>query len=230
MLAQGHEVVLYAYDQLAGIPDGITIADAAAILPPDRIIHHHSGSVSLFSNHFRYELMRRGLGTWVDADTYLFAPLPGDSPYLMGWHEEKIATGVLRLPDNCPMLPPLLDLFRQKRVPSWMPWQERAKAWVRLLTSGSANLGQMPWGVAGPRAVTALAKRHGLDRFACPQDVLYPWTWRDTLWIVDPSQKLEDRISERTIAASLFNSLLSELKDRPAPAGSFLARLQREGE
>ena len=40
------------------------LRDAAEILPESRIIRHKTGSVALFANWFRYELQRRGLGTW----------------------------------------------------------------------------------------------------------------------------------------------------------------------
>src|SRR4051812_12851319 len=82
MLRVGHPVTLYCYQEPAGVPEGVQLADAREVLAEELIIRHHSGSVSLFSNRFRYELQRRAAGTWVDLDHYCLAPIPGTDPYL----------------------------------------------------------------------------------------------------------------------------------------------------
>jgi len=101
VLRQGHRLSLYCYDRPDGVPHGVELRDAAAILPKTSIIRHHSGSVALFANRFRYELQRRGLGTWLDADAYLVRPLDGSSDYLIGEFEPgRFNNGVLRLPQD----------------------------------------------------------------------------------------------------------------------------------
>jgi hypothetical protein len=40
---------------------------------------------------------------------------------------------------------------------------------------------------------------------------------------------LDDVISEATVAIHLWNYCISDIKDGPAPPGTFLERLQREG-
>jgi hypothetical protein len=77
IVSQGHQLTLYCYEEPAGVPAGVVVADAAEILPEGDIRAH-------FSDHFRYELQRRNAGIWVDADVYLLAPLPSDPPYLFG--------------------------------------------------------------------------------------------------------------------------------------------------
>ena len=75
VLRQGHRLVLWCYDEPRHVPDGVELRDAAEIVPRHGSSDHHSGSVSLFSNLFRYELQRQGLGTWLDSDVYLLKPL-----------------------------------------------------------------------------------------------------------------------------------------------------------
>ncbi|WP_233222456.1 hypothetical protein [Allosphingosinicella deserti] len=230
VLRQGHRFVLYRYDDIEGIPVGVELRDAAEIVPASRIIRHKGGSVALFANLFRYELQRQGLGTWLDLDLYLLKPLDMEAPYLLGEEEPgRYTNGVLRLPPDCPMLPALLALFEERTVPAWIPWRARLAAHWRLWRTGRAGLSQMPWGSAGPAALTHLAILHGLSDRALPPEILYPVHWRDARWIVDPECLLEDRVSGRTIALHLYNELIKGFKDRPAPPGSFLARLQSEG-
>ncbi len=87
----------------------------------------------------------------------------------------------------------------------------------------------MPWGSAGPRALSALAKRHDLFRLALPSDVLYPVHWKNAAWIRDPARELEEMITPNSVSLHVFNEKIKGFKNHPAPPGSFLARIQREG-
>jgi hypothetical protein len=230
VLRQGHELALYAYGPVEGVPDGVELRDASGVLPEDRIIRHSGGSPALFANWFRYELQRRGLGTWIDCDIYLLSPLDGEAPYLFGEEEPgRINNGILRCPPDSPFLAPLVDLFEERSVPPWLPPRSRIAAWIRLLSSGRSGLSRMPWGSAGPSALSFLARRHGLDRWARPPEVFYPARWQDALWITDPAIHLDDVAGPATVAVHLWNERIKAVKDGPAAPGSFLARLQSEG-
>ncbi|HEX9953715.1 MAG TPA: hypothetical protein VGB48_00685 [Allosphingosinicella sp.] len=230
MLRQGHRLALYCYRKPQGVPAGVELRDAAAVLPESAILRHQSGSIALFSDRFRYELQRRGAGTWVDTDVYLLKPLPSEQPYLFGEEEPGVInTGVLRLPPDSPLIPPLLALFDEKTVPFWLPLRPRAAALWRLKTGGRSGLSRMPWGSAGPRAITALAKRDGSARLAFPAEVLHPVPWQDAAWIRNPQISLEEKVTERTVSLHLWNERIKHFKEEPAPPGSFLARLQAEG-
>lgn len=230
MLRQGHPLSLYCYRPPAGVPEGVEIRDAAEILPEDRIIRHHTGSVSLFTNWFRYELQRRGLGTWLDCDTYLLAPLDGESQHLFGEYEPGYCNGaVLRLASDSPMLRDLIRPFEETSVPPWLPWKARMAAHWRLRSSGRSDVSRMPWGSLGPLALSYLVRKHGYDHLAQPPDVLYPVRWQDADWIINPQVRLEDVITARTISVHLWNERIKTFKDQPAPPASFLARLHDEG-
>src|SRR5689334_5913692 len=75
VIRQGHRLVLYCYRRPAGVPEEVELKDAATILPESSVFYHRKGSVALFADWFRYELQRRGSGTWVDTDVYLLRPL-----------------------------------------------------------------------------------------------------------------------------------------------------------
>lgn len=239
VLRQGHPLTLWCYDPPAGVPDGVTIADASAVFPESAVIRHRGGSVALFANRFRYELMRRGAGIWMDSDVYLLKPIGSGDTLLFreplpaaasgGGRLEPINGSILRLPPDSPMLPPLLALFQEKIVPHWLPLGARMAARWRRLTTGRTGLSRMPWGVAGPKALTAIAVEQGLYDLAQPADVLHPFAWDEADWIADPGRRLEERATGRTIAVHLWNEVVKPIKDRPARPGSFLARLQQEG-
>jgi hypothetical protein len=230
VLRHGHRVALYCYHPPDGVPAGVEIRDAGEIIAEDRVIVHSSGSAALFANWFRYELQRRAAGTWVDCDAYMLAPLECSRPYLMGEEESgRIANGVLRIPPDSPLLSPLLRIFDETEVPAWLPWPARLSAHLRLLWTGRTGLAAMPWGSAGPAAVSALAREHGVYELALAPDVLYPVHWSGADWIRDPRRQLEEMITERTVSVHLFNEMIKGFKNDPPEPGSFLARLHEEG-
>lgn len=230
VLRQGHSLTLYCYRAPQGVPEGVELADAAQVLPESEVVPYRNGSYSLFSNRFRYELQRRGLGTWLDCDAYLLAPLDGENSYMIGEYEpEKLNPGVLRMPSDSPLLPLLLAPFEERSVPYWLPWLGKAAAYARRVTTGRTGIASMPWGTTGPLGLTALVRRLGEPVHPLPPEILYPVRWQDAAWIADPDQRLEDRITSRTVSVHLWNERIKQLKGKPAAAGSFLARIQAEG-
>lgn len=230
VLRQGEELALYCYAIPDGVPEGVEVRDAAAILPEQRLLRHRTGSVALFSDWFRYELQRKGLGTWLDTDLYLLSPLDGERPNLFGEESHGwINNAVLRLAPDSPLVPALLEMFEKPTTPSWLPWRPYLAGRVREFLAGEANLSRLPWGSTGPRALTALAERFGMAGEALSADVFNPVPWNEAGWILDPAAGLEDMITERTVAVHLWNECIKDFKNEPAPRGSFLERLQLEG-
>lgn len=230
VLRVGHEITLYSYGRLDGVPDGVDVEDAASILPEEAIIRHKEGSVALFANFFRYELQRLGKGFWLDTDQYLIAPIEIDTPYVFGFQDSRlINNGILRLPTDSPLLEDLLALFDQREIPFWLPALERWRAARRLRKHGRTGLEEMPWGSAGPHALTALAHKHGVAHWAVPSEILYPVHYRDALWILDPGRRPEDFLTPHSLGFHLWNKIIAPYKDERATEGSFLARLHAEG-
>jgi hypothetical protein len=232
VLRQGHELRLYCYDEPKGVPAGVELRDAAEILPRKAIIRHPDGGITIFANRFRYELQRLGRGIWIDCDVYLLAPLRSPGPHLFAWQSDVlIANGILRTPPNSPLLPPLLALFDGcPSIPPWLSRSARLKARWRRWRTGRNDVELMPRATTGPHALTWIARETGLDSEALPPETLYPVPWTDAAWIRDPSARLEDRIGASTVALHLWNECIKLFKNLPAAPGSFLARLQEEGQ
>ena len=228
VLRQGHELILYCYTVPANVPDGILIRDAREILPEEQVIRHHSGSVALFANYFRYELQRRGLGTWIDCDVYLLKPIEVDRPSLFAWEAPGlINNAVLRLPPRSSILTDLLAIFEEREVPPWLPARARLASRLRRLRTGRTGLAQMPWGSAGPKAISWLARRHGIAGQALPAHLFYPVPWQQAARIAE--EPLHQLAHPNSVAIHLWNECIKSLKNRPGRPGSFLEQLHREG-
>lgn len=229
-LDHGHDVALYCYRPPDGVPDGVELRDAADLFPETAVIRHRSGSPSLFSNRFRYELQRRGLGIWIDCDLYFVRPLGEQPETIIGDQGGGVlAMGILRLPSDCPMLEPLANLFEERSVPPWLSWRAALPAWLRLKTTGRSGLSQMPWGSAGPNALNWLARKHGWDHLAQPPSRFYPVPWTEADWLIDPGRPLETVIKPDTVAIHLWNEIIRKLDLCDPPPGSFAERLKAEG-
>jgi alpha 1,4-glycosyltransferase len=227
---QGHKVALYCYDEPQGVPAEIDVRDASAIIPRAVISEPWIARADLYSDWFRYELLKRGLGTWVDADVYLVRPLDMEKPYLFGVQDAPIVNNaLLRVPTDSPLLPELLEPFVRRTTPRWLPWHKYLPLRARELLTGQVDLTKVPWGTTSPYALTPLVRKHGLEHWAEPQERFYPVPWQRADWIADPGTALDQVITEGTVAIHLWNRCISQFKNDPAPAGSFLDRLQQEG-
>src|SRR5664280_1517399 len=102
--AVGHPVTLYSYtpDNLKGVPDGIEIRDAREVMPEEKLVRYSdSGAVALGANFFRYALLAKDVGYWVDLDLYFLKALDFKGEYVFGWeYENWINNAVLYVPSN----------------------------------------------------------------------------------------------------------------------------------
>ena len=229
-IARHHRIALYCYNDVRGVPDKVELRDASEILPYETVTAAWCARADLYSDWFRYELLRRGLGTWLDTDVYLLAPIDLESPYLFGAETTKyLNNAVFRAPPDSELLSRLLEPFLKRTTPKWMSWRRYAPMRIRELLTGNLNLTRVPWGTTSPIALSAIARELGLTHLAQPQERFYPAPWQQARWILDPCVGLEDVIGEGTVAVHLWNYCINSFKNEPAPHGSFLQRLHDEG-
>lgn len=220
----GHPVDLYAYGAIDGVPAGVTRRDATEVLPRAALLRHRAtGSWSLGSNRFRYALLRRGRGVWIDCDLLCLRPLP-DAPYLFARETARRINGaVLRLPSTDPVLDDLEAIFTTPRfVPPFEPVRRRVLVALRHRLRRGYGLADMPWGVAGPRALTHYLARRGLAARALPAESFYPVSLRDAgaLLAPDPSA-VTRRLAPDTYCVHLWNQAL-RAQSTPPPPTSFV--------
>src|SRR5215217_9213577 len=102
-LDYGHELTIFTYDQTA-IDSQFCTVDANHILSRERIFFYASepgkGSISGFSNLFRYMLLREFGDFWIDTDVLCLAgEWPVESDFVAAWESETwIGSAVLKLP------------------------------------------------------------------------------------------------------------------------------------
>jgi len=220
-LRQGHRVVLHCYERPADTPTEVEIADARNLLPESRIIRYRgTGSFALFSNLLRYEILKAGLGIYVDCDVYCLRPIE-DAEYIFGREGilkgSSINNAVLELPRHCPALA-ALSAIKDARdfVPPWEKVRRRPLQWLRG-PAAVTPLEDLPWGTTGPRALSYYAEKYGISRYASPVDRFYPVPWVHLELLFDPGLSLGELITHRTDAVHLYNN--NQIKRLPEDIG-----------
>ena len=208
-LANGHEVHLYLYEQIDGVPSGTYVRNAERVLPRSaQFLYREYPSYAGFSNFFRYRLLLQNGGWWVDLDTICLRPFDFASEYVFSSEDvpgggTKANVGATKVLAGCELM---ADLWRQCE---------------------SFDVSKLGWGECGPKLMAEAIGRHDLDRFVQAPAAFCPipwWEWRNVL---DPDEACD--LPEDTYAIHLWNEMwrrASVDKFAEVAAGSLYARLQ----
>ena len=205
-VAHGHRVILYSYSTM-DLPSGIELVDAESIFSRKDVFYYKSGpgagSVSAFSNLFRYRLLEEFGDWWTDTDVIcLTDSMPSQELFFAYEDADSINGAVLKIPQG--------------------------HEFARTLRKEAAALGtDFQWGQCGPRLITAVARRLGLDGHAAPLEKAYPLHWTEALDVLFPEacERIEQK-TRNSYFLHLWNEMLRRaviLKDIRPPRGSFLA-------
>jgi hypothetical protein len=175
-LANGHYFDLYAYGPLSGIPAGTNVRDASEILPASALDRYQRRNVlALFADWFRWELLAKRGGCYVDMDVICLRPLEFNADVVFGWQSVGVpCNAVMAFPAAHPAAIALADRCRRPnrfRHNDSLP--RRIKKGCRfLLGNDPARIG---WGEAGgPAGFQEAVQQYDLGRFGLPYIAFYP--------------------------------------------------------
>jgi len=174
-LANGHDYHLYVYSNVDGIPDGVTVKDANSLIP-EEFVFRTRGSLSIFSDWFRQELLFTCGGYWADLDMVCLRPLRFEEPIVFAKQDSSRAcNALLRFPKHHEVTRLLADVSRNPNTV--MPYDKRGdklRKRVRKYLLGNRRNAVM-WGEpSGPRGLTKMLRYHGLLKLAKPFYYFYP--------------------------------------------------------
>jgi hypothetical protein len=208
---RGHRVELFTYDPQIAVPNWMVRREANEIWSTDHVMSYQRdlgrGSFALHANLFRYAMLHKLGGWWVDLDIVLLRQeLPAD----------EIFFAIER--DN-----PMRATFSVLKFPSGHP--ALAEAVSRCVAAGEDPL----YGETGPDLFTELVRKYNLVRFGQKFDSAYPISALDVPALFDPDQC--DKLKQRC-ARSYFVHLFNETWRRAGiprylgpPQGSFIEDL-----
>lgn len=204
----GHEVSVFSYEPLE-LPPGVAARDAAEILPRHRLYlierGIHRGTVSQFSDHFRYCMIRDTGLVWIDTDIVCLRPDWPDREWLLAGQDTCMVNGAVL---GVPPAHPLLD---------------------DAITVSERLEGVGVWALIGPHLLTALVHEHDVERELLPVDAFYPIHFSkasELLRPLGPGERLT--LPREALGIHLWNEVLRmNGHDRTAdpPPGSALEAL-----
>jgi hypothetical protein len=205
--AQGFDVTLFAYDEVANVPPGLRRRDAAEIVDrawTQRFIYRGKPDLSHFSDYFRYKMFEKSGLSWLDSDVVLIDPakMPAGRTGLVGRERQGTLNGaVLYVAD--------LDL------------QKRFLAEVETLDGKDLS-----WGQTGPLLLDRYSDQLAQSEPIHGPEVFYP-IYHDGVWkaFLPEHRAWCDAQCRSAATLHLFNNVLVRMgywKSIAPPVGSYL--------
>jgi Glycosyltransferase sugar-binding region containing DXD motif/Alpha 1,4-glycosyltransferase conserved region len=169
-LRNGHTYHLYAYGEVAGLPDGAVLKDASEILPESEV--KRFSRIAQFADYFRYKLLYERGGWWTDMDVVCLKPLDFEAEHVFSSEYDKDTTSslnnvVIKAPVGSPIM-----------------------AWA-LEECRSVNPATIGYVALGPSLMNRAIAKFGFEKYVAPPTVFCPipwWEWRR--YIKEPAPAL----------------------------------------
>ncbi|WP_211785268.1 hypothetical protein [Falsirhodobacter algicola] len=207
-LDAGHRTILYSYEPIGNVPEGVELRDASDVLPEEgMLVHERTGSPAPHADLFRYRMLAQHENLiWADTDAYCVKPFETTNGHYHGWESPThINVGVLGLPHDSATLAALLDFTSDEfAIPTWYGDRYTRRLKKAAEAGHPVHTGQQPWGVWGPHALTHFLHETGEAKFSLPQDVLYPFTFADRRKIIKAGIDTTRYLTEDTASIHFY--------------------------
>lgn len=231
-IAHGHPYHLYVYDDLPGIPDGVSIMDANEIIPRSEIFRLPNGSLAAFADWFRWELLYLKGHYWVDTDMICVRPFVFDEAIIFGKQGiAKACPAVLHFEPRYSFCRIMADACASpNRFQPYDNWPHRCLKTLRTLLYRKQRR-RIFWGEAGgPAGFTRALEHYGMFNIGKPFTVFYPIHWTNWRCIFDETLKDDLGLFSDTRAIHLWNEMLRREpgfdKNAQFPQHSLIERLK----
>lgn len=184
-LKNGHDFHLYVYNDVVGIPSGVTVMDANTIIPNDRIFLDDRNGIASFSDWFRYKLLYEKGGWWVDMDVICVKPFDFKDDYCFAREDVdnpiySVNNGIIKAPAEAEFLSDLLNYI------------------------DSCDKDMVIRGAFGPSLLERVLSGYESGDYIQSPEVFCPIHWQDTEKFIEPSDLI---FPDATFAIHLWNEM-----------------------
>jgi mannosyltransferase OCH1-like enzyme len=207
-LQHGHEYHLYTYNDVAGVPAGVTVKDANALMPLTPFGGCHFAVIADF---FRYKLLSEKGGWWTDTDAICIRHFDFEYEYVFS--SENLNTGGKHINNGTIKVPAHSRVMQY----CWMACNAMNKSGIK-------------WGGTGPALIQDAVLEFELESFVQQPEVFCPINPWDAKKFMEACTDLE--ISSEAYAIHLWNESWTTQgldKWKPEP-GSFYDNLEPKGD
>lgn len=179
-LKNQYEYHLYTYNFVENVPDGTIIKDADEVLNRSEIYSYANSSFSAISNRFRFELLYKKGGMWVDTDVVCIKKYDIDEvkdKYIIfsesnkKYNEQKIGACILKFPKGDPILLEAIQICKDKKQ--------------------DIINGTLVWGL-GPSTVKYLVEKYKLEEYVKNWKFANSCSCHHVMTIINPNFKTGD--------------------------------------
>lgn len=167
-LQQGHTFHLYIYDEVKNIPEGTIVMDANTIIPQSEIYVDAFGGFVNLSNLFRYTLLYKRGGWWVDMDTVCLKYFDFTTDYVFSseysdpYNRFMVNTTFIKSPPGAQFLLDCINFSNQR---------------------GHDNI---HWGELGVNLISRMIFTNGLQEYVKPYYCFCPFSAHQVDRVINP--------------------------------------------
>jgi len=232
----GHDVHLYTYDTVQGVPDGVTSKDANEVVPESKIFRQaHKGaghgSIAAFSDYFRWELLLQRGGFWCDTDIVCIKPFSFNDPLVFGKESETNANpAVIGAHPDHELARRMCEVMNNPfKIYPWDKKKDKRRKWSKRI-QGKTHLRDVRFGEIGPKLLTNLTKHMGIFDQGKPFTYFYPIHYDNWESIFDNTFKNDESLFADTYALHFWNEMTRRLagfdKNADFPKNSMIEKLR----
>jgi GT2 family glycosyltransferase len=214
-LHQGHEVHLYTYGQVSGVPSDVQIKDANEVMPLSHWDYNKFPNLATFADFFRYKLLWERGGWWSDTDAVCVRPFAFPHEYVFS--SENVSSDCGKTLDGIHINNGTIC------VPAGSPIMEYC--WN---TCKEMDLQKIPWGTSGPALIQKAVNKFGLQKYVQAPEVFCPVDGWDVEKLINSSETLN--IPKNARAIHLWNTMwpVRKMNKDEFPVGSPYDQLRND--
>ena len=209
-LDHGHEFHLYTYADIGGIPEGTTIKDGNEILPESDIFYTRKKYIAPFSDWFRYALLAKRGGVWVDMDTICIKPFDFPDEIVFGYTQAFLySIGVLKFPKNHFLCAQMANACRyHTEIQPWDDVDDKQKKRKQALGGRKEKISYQS---LGNHSFGKAILHYGLEEHGKPYMWFYVSNRKNLAFLFDDSFKSGLDLYPTTYSLHISNKVLSGL-------------------
>lgn len=177
-LDHGISFQLFTYRDYPNIPEGTIVRHADEIRPMQDVYLHNTGSYAMFADWFRYALLEKEGGWWVDLDVICLSDkLPETSPWFACEEAGRCSNAIICFPPRHPLITAMRQVAEDPASP--LPWDDEKtlldkEQYCKNVPDVLARRKSMPWGHSGPNMFTVAIRHFGLESKGALAGTVYP--------------------------------------------------------
>ena len=208
-LDKSHNYCVYSYEELEGLPKGVELKDAAEIVYKEEYLLYKERLPNLwatFSDKFRYNLLYKKGGWWVDTDIICLKKeidIKSEDTFICYQDNKEINNACLKFPKGDEVMKYCVNYIKDWEIANNFEYKK------------------LIWGDFGPPLVTKAVKSLNRSNEVYFHEYAYPIEMKDSL---DIFKKNKNKIILAKLKNSYFSHLWNEILSRERIPKNYLGR------